>query len=97
MASVNDIAYREHLKLTSDSGANQVMDKFSLNDLEELSTVIYLGYEDPTGYWLVKKIDSTSGKSFRFATVLNNDAITTYTDAWTGRAALTYGTYSQAF
>lgn len=67
------------------------------NDIEETGNLTYIGFENLDGEYFIQKIDSTSGKSMRFATVVNNDSVTSYSDAWTNRATLNYGTYSTAF
>ncbi len=64
--------------------------QYSVNDIEDP----YYGFTTDTAEWLVKKVE-TDGVSY--ATVLNNGSVTTYADAWTARAALTYGRYDQAF
>ena len=71
--------------------------EYVTNDVEETGVITYVGKEDPVGDWYLQKIDTTSGTSIRFASVINNSSITSYSDAWTNRASLTYGTYSQAF
>jgi hypothetical protein len=63
---------------------------FGANDLE----APYYGFTKPNGTWLV--LNSTAS-SVSYATVTNNGAVTTYTDAWTGRAGLTYGRFDEAF
>jgi hypothetical protein len=70
--------------------------EYATNDIEEVGAVTYVGKEDPAGDWYLQKIDKSSGTSIRYATVKNNATYTNYTDAWTDRASLTYGTYSQA-
>ena len=71
--------------------------EYNVNDLEEVGSIQYLGKEDSSGDWYIQKIDSTSGKSIRYATINNNTSITSYSDAWTNRATLTYDTYGTAF
>jgi hypothetical protein len=66
---------------------------FSVNDIEE-DVTSYFGNTKPDGTWLVKKLTDTS---VSYATVSNNGTVTTYTDAWTSRATLTYQRYDQAF
>lgn len=71
---------------------------YGVNDVATPSgTLTYVGMEDKDGVWLVKKIDTTSGVSLTWATNLNNPSVITYATAWSSRASLTYGTYSQAF
>ena len=71
---------------------------YQTNDfIEATSTQLYLGKQTASGAWLVMSIDTTSGVVIRYATVTNNPATTIYTTAWTNRATLTYGYYSEAF
>lgn len=67
------------------------------NDIEETGSLTYIGFENLDGDYFIQKIDDSSGKSIRFATVVNNASVTSYSDAWTNRATLTYNTYSTAF
>lgn len=72
--------------------------EFNTNDIEEASaTITYIGGEDKDGEWIVKKIDTTSGNSFQYASVTNNPTRTSYDLAWTNRATLTYENYGEAF
>lgn len=66
---------------------------FSTNDIEEAATS-YFGKTKPDGTWLVQKLTDTS---VSYATATNNGSVTTYTEAWTNRATLTYGRFDQAF
>ncbi len=70
--------------------------EFQFNDSDATTTVDteYFGYTKPDGTWLVKKLTDTT---LRYATVTNNGAVTTYTDAWAAIASLTYGRMDQAF
>ena len=72
---------------------------YGTNDIDKSSaTLFYEGLEDAEGSWqIVKTTIDGDVTSLRFATVLNNSSITSYSTAWTNRATLTYGTYSQAF
>jgi hypothetical protein len=75
------------------------LNAYGTNDVDKASsTVVYEGLEDADGGWQIVQI-STSGNvtSNRFATQENNSAVTSYSDAWSGRAGLTYGYYSEAF
>lgn len=73
-------------------------DEYGLNDYEVASaTITYVGKERNDGAWMVTEIDSTTGYAITYATVANNPSVTTYTDAWTDRATLTYGSFSGAF
>lgn len=66
---------------------------YSVNDIEE-ATTSYFGYTKPDATWLLKKLTDTS---VSYATETNNGAVTSYTDAWTNRATLTYERFDQAF
>jgi hypothetical protein len=71
--------------------------EYVANDIEETGNLTYIGFENLDGDYFIQKIDATTGKTIRFATLLNNSTITSYADAWTGRAALQYDTFSTAF
>lgn len=74
------------------------LDRFGTNDVASPSaTLTYVGKTDAAATWLVMSIDTTSGTSIRYATVLNNVAVLTYAAAWAARATLTYSTYDGAF
>jgi hypothetical protein len=74
------------------------IEEWGMNDYEDASdTISYVGYEKADGTWNIIKIDSTTGYSISWATVLNNATVNTYSDAWTARATLTYGDYREAF
>lgn len=66
---------------------------YQVNDIEEAATS-YFGFSTTAGDWLVKELTDTS---VAYATVSNNGTVTSYTDAWTGRAGLTYGRFDEAF
>jgi hypothetical protein len=70
-----------------------------LNVLDETTsgTNTYVGYQDNGGGWVIKYIDTSSGTSIRWASISNNTGTTDYTTAWTNRASLTYGLFSEAF
>jgi hypothetical protein len=63
---------------------------YSVNDM----TDTYFGFTKPDGTWLVKQVTDTS---VTYATVSNNGTVTSYTDAWTAKATLTYGRFDEAF
>ena len=67
------------------------------NDIEETGNITYIGLENLDGDYFIQKIDATTGKSIRFATVINNPTYTTYATAWAARATITFNTYSTAF
>ncbi len=72
-------------------------EEYGGNDYESPSdTITYIGKEDKYGNYLIIKVDTTSGISTRFATINNNALITTYEDAWTNRATLTYERFGVA-
>ena len=75
-----------------------ILGRFSVNDVDVASaTVTYVGYEsNQFDEWLIKKIDTTSGVSVRYATIWNSPGNTTYLTAWTNRATLTYSRYYSA-
>ena len=66
---------------------------FATNDIEDAATS-YFGQTTDTGVYRILRVTATS---VAYATVLNNVAVTAYTDAWTDRATLTYGRYDEAF
>lgn len=70
--------------------------KWFPNDSIQSGSITYLGDEDKDGAYLITKIDTSSGNVTRYASITNNPSVTTYADAWTARASLTYGYYSQA-
>ena len=76
----------------------QVLPGFSVQEVDQTVTdMIYIGYEDVRGNWLVKKVDKTVANttSVEFATQRNNSSYTSFATAWTNRLTLDYGTYSQ--
>lgn len=75
------------------TASSSTLAEFQVNDIED-DTTSYFGFTEPDGTWLVKKVTDTS---VSYATETNNGSVTTYTDAWTNRATLTYGRYDQAF
>lgn len=77
----------------SGGGSLATLADFSVNDIED-GTTSYFGKTKPDGTWLIQSVTDTS---VAYATVSNNGAVTTYTDAWDGRATLTYGRFDEAF
>lgn len=75
------------------TAASSTLADFSTNDILDAATS-YFGKTKPDGTWLVQKLTSTS---VSYATVTNNGAVTTYTDAWTNKSTLTYGRFDEAF
>jgi len=79
-------------KTTASGGA------FGTNNIDEASsTLTYVGKEDADGAWVIQKIDTENGVSITYATQKNNPTIDNYSDAWTNRSSLTFGTYKEAF
>ena len=75
------------------TASSSTLADFSVNDIEE-DTTSYFGLTKPDGTWLIKSLTATS---VAYATVSNNGTVTSYTDAWTDRATLTYGRFDEAF
>lgn len=75
----------------------KAMGDYMANDIEETGSTTYLGFENLDGDYIIQSIVDSSGKTIRFATIVNNASVTSYSDAWTNRATLTYDTYSTAF
>lgn len=67
--------------------------EFGAYDIDEGATS-YFGFTKADGTWLVKKLTSTR---LSYATATNNGSVTTYSDAWSNRATLTYGRRDEAF
>lgn len=66
---------------------------YQTNNLEDAATT-YIGKSKTDGTWLVEKfIDSTGVKTY--ANLSNNGSVSTYSDAWTNRATLTYGRFDE--
>ena len=53
---------------------------------------LYVGKSAGGNTWLVQKFSTTSGVML-YATQINNPTVTTYADAWAGKAGLTYAQY----
>lgn len=63
---------------------------FKTNDIEKDGLIRYIGQSKPNGdEWLLMKMDKTTDTEITYANVSNNSQ-TTYADAWTDRATLTY-------
>ncbi|OYT15315.1 MAG: hypothetical protein B7C24_13705 [Bacteroidetes bacterium 4572_77] len=89
--------------LTSDSGSSSGSSSGSVNipaniikdyqviDLDEsASPITYICKQNNSGDWLIIKMNETSELALQYANISNNGSYTTYTDAHTARASLTY-------
>jgi hypothetical protein len=86
------------IPLLTENVSGKLLDSFETNDVEKVSnTFTYNGQEDKSGTWCIQSIDSSSGASLRYATILNNPSYTNYAAAWAARASLTYDLFSVAF
>lgn len=97
MATEHDIANSQNLPTGNESSANETTDKFGVNAMVTLGSITYIGMEEKNGFWFIKKMDETTGMVLGYATINNNSNYSSYSDAWTNKATLTYGNYSQAF
>lgn len=66
---------------------------YNTNDIED-DTISYFGKTTSDGTYQIVRVTDTS---VSYATIINNGGVTSYTDAWTDRATLTYGRYDEAF
>jgi len=80
----------------SGSASGSALASYETNDIEDGATYLYLGQSTSSAAWCVKRVNQ-DGTGIRYATVTNNGAVTTYSDAWTNRATLTYGRFDEAF
>ena len=71
-------------------GAANEAAPFNVNDISDP----YYGFTDELGSWMVKKVQDGG---VTYATMVNNISVTTYADAWSARASLTYERFDQAF
>lgn len=80
------------------AGLTKVIEAFEVNDVEEAtSTITYIGQQSVDGQWFIQKIDESTGITLQHATKKNNSAVSSYSDAWTNRASLSYGDVIEAF
>lgn len=88
------------VRLTANSDgelATQQVKQFEMrNMIEASSTLTYIGKEKNTGEWLFLKLDSSSVLVKTYATVVNNPSVTSYADAYSAYASLTYGDPTEA-
>ncbi len=75
------------------SSSEYVFDKYNLNNLED-AIPLYAGFADSTGKYLIKRFNESTG-SMDYANISNNPSVTTYADAWTNRATLTYSKFHE--
>jgi len=73
------------------SGRTSPTDRYRFTDYDDSGTVQYFGYTDENGGWYIMALD-TGNKEARYA---KGDS--GYTTAWTGRASLSYGYFSEIF
>lgn len=69
--------------------------EYGINDIDDTGLITYIGKETADGTWVINKLDTTSGIVVTYASIDNNPTITSYQDAWTDRATLTYGLFNQ--
>ena len=81
-ANGNPITVSNPLPVTGGSPVNG----YSLNDFED-GTTLYVGKAKPDGTWLLQRF---VGGAMRYANLSNNPSVSTYSSAWSGRAALNY-------
>jgi hypothetical protein len=84
------------VRMAVNASGETVSGFYGVNDLETAGAVTYVGKENSSAAWLMMKLDQTSGLDITYASIKNNATKTTYSAAWTDRAALTYGDYSAA-
>lgn len=66
---------------------------YQVNNLEDAAT-LYVGKSKSNGTWLIEKfVEATGIKSY--ANLSNNGSVTTYSDAWTNRATLTFNRFDE--
>lgn len=86
-----------HLQVDVNNG--NMLTSYETNNVEKVNSgLIYNGVEDKDGNWCIQKV-SINGRNttVSFATVVNNPSKTSYPSAWTHRASITYGYFSDAF
>lgn len=64
---------------------------------EASATITYVGKEQPHGYWMIMKIDTSAGTVMTYATEINNLGYYDIASAWADRAYLTYDSPRDAF
>ena len=106
MALPKELVRREFDKFRESPGNRVAVgtvnaENFEINNVEKISGVIYYGQENIDGIWMVRKISKVTGPTstittIEYASIKANPLITTYADAWTNRATLTYGNYAES-
>lgn len=64
--------------------------QFAVSDIDEAGVTKYYGYVAHDGYWYIMAVTATT---VRYCTT----GYAAYSDAWTNRATLTYGLFSEVF
>lgn len=89
----NTVIYDENGNALTLLSKDDVLLCYQTSDIDVASsTVTYIGAVDRAGNWYIKKIDMTSGTTFRFIKGTSN-----YTTNWTNRASLTYDYFHIVF
>lgn len=91
--TVNTTGIPVPVELTADGSVPVDASGFKLYDIEE-DTTSYYGKTNANGDYLIEKVTATL---VSYATESNNGSVTSYTNAWTNRATLTFGRYDEAF
>jgi hypothetical protein len=74
-------------------GSENVFDLYQVNEVDDAGGgITYVGKAKTDGTWLIEKLTEASGDLTKvYANESNNSGVSTFTDAWTDRATLTYG------
>lgn len=75
------------------SGVNDMFYEYAVNDVDDAgSGITYICMsKSNASTWLVKKVTEVSNDiDIKYANISNNPSVTTYTQAYTARATLTY-------
>lgn len=86
-------ANTDELQPVTSLGGSSSTVVWGTNDIED-DTTSYFGQSTASGTWRILKLTDTS---VSYATVSNNGTVTSYTDAWTNRATLTFERFDEAF
>lgn len=74
-----------------ESAINDGMDNYKISDGDEAGTTKYYGYMNKTGLWYIMA-NNTTANTYRYAAGSGS-----YGTAWTNRASLSYGYFSDIF